>query len=659
MTKSNVKKTKPNKPNFCLLSACLVISLLANTQAAQISLRDAYKGQFMIGVGADGLIPGDYNDKELDIIRSQFDILTPANCMKMYHIEPRQGMSNFKQADAFLAFAESNNQQVCGHCLIWAKDERTPSWFFKDGDKQLTRDQLLKRMETYINKVAGRYKGRIIYWDVINEALADGEEFFRPSSYLDIIGDDFITKAFEYARAAAPDAVLIYNDYNIFQPNKRKKLEKLLKLLKDQKAPIDAIGLQGHFELDTVPYEDVEETIKIIKSFGLKVMVSELDIDVVKRSKWWADGGKYRDELAKYNPYAPTCPPEILKRQADQYAKLFTLFNKYSESIGRISFWNVHDGRSWLNTFPWKRKNHPLLFDRNAKPKPAFDAVIGAAKDSPQLSVTAPPADVVERLRLSPFYQKHVDLRGFSIVASEKVSDYALLEAAYLIDKLLSDRQDILDALTENKVRFVVMDYTELTTDIPEHSDLEPGKFWDRRARGLGPTRPRPAVSCGEENLLCYPGDPYGTENILIHEFAHAMHHMGLNYIDDTFDKRLKEAYEEAMKKGLWKDKYAGSNRAEYWAEAVQSFFNDNRQPDHDHNHVNTREELFEYDPALAKLVQEVFGDKKWEYKKPAQRKPSERKHLNGYNANNAPTFAWPKELLQWYKNYEAEKRKG
>lgn len=659
MIKQILRKTNLIKANFWLLSACIAIPLLSTTQAAQLSLRDAYKGRFMIGVGADGLIPGDYNDKELDIIRTQFDILTPANCMKMYHIEPQKGLSNFQQADAFLAFAESNSQQVCGHCLIWAKDERTPSWFFKNSDKKLTRDQLLKRMKNYINKVAGRYKGRIIYWDVVNEALADGEEFFRPSSYLEIIGDDFITKAFEYARTAAPNAVLIYNDYNIFQPHKRKKLERLLKLLKDQNAPIDAIGLQGHFELDDVPYEDVEETIKIIKSFGLKVMVSELDIDVVKRSKWWAEGGKYRDELAKYDPYAPTCPPEILKRQADQYARLFALFNKYSDSIGRISFWNVHDGRSWLNNFPWKRVNHPLLFDRNAKPKPAFKAVIDAAAESSQLRVTSPPAEVVEQLNLDPFYKKYVNLRGFSIVSSEKVSDYALLEAAYLIDKLLSDRQDILDALTSNKVRLAVMSYNELTTDIPEHSDLNPGKFWDRRARGLGPTRSRPAVSCAEENLLCYPGDPYGTENILIHEFAHAMHHMGLNYIDETFDKRLKSAYESAMEKGLWKDKYAANNRAEYWAEAVQSFFNDNREPDHDHNHVNTRAELFEYDPDLAKIVQEVFGDKDWEYKKPARRNAQERKHLTGYDAKNAPSFAWPTELLKWYKNYEAEKLKG
>ena len=178
-------------------------------------------------------------------------------------------------------------------------------------------------------------------------------------------------------------------------------------------------------------------------------------------------------------------------------------------------------------------------------------AVSAQRIDAARLIVSKPPTDVIERLELSDFYEKYVNVRGFTIVSSAKVSDYALLEAAHLINIVLSDRQDILDALIANKVRFVVMACNELTTDIPEHRDMKPAKFWDKRARGLGPTRRRPVVSCGEENLLCYPGDPYHKENILIHEFAHAIHHMGLNSIDENFDKRLKEAYDAAMEKGL------------------------------------------------------------------------------------------------------------
>ena len=284
--------------------------------------------------------------------------------------------------------------------------------------------------------------------------------------------------------------------------------------------------------------------------------------------------------------------------------------------------------------------------------------VFAGEVDVSGLRVVEPSAEVVEQLGLEGFYAKCVMVDGFAIISSGKVDDYALLEAGYLIKTMLKGRGDILRMLAANKVRFVVMGYDEVTTDVPEHSDLRPGKFWDKRARGLGATPRRPATSCGEENLLCYKGDPYGTENILVHEFAHTIHHMGLNYIDKGFDVKLKAAYEDAMGKGLWKGKYAGTNRAEYWAEAVQSYFDDNRQPDHDHNHVNTRKELFEYDPALAGLVEEVFGDHPWRYKKPALRDEAGTKHLKGYSGKNAPTFSWSAELVKWYRDYEAEKRK-
>jgi endo-1,4-beta-xylanase len=298
--------------------------------------------------------------------------------MKMKRIQGRQGEFAFDHADNFMAFAVDNRLGVCGHCLVWAKDGRTPGWFFKDGEKTASREMLLSRMKEHIQTVAGRYRGKIIFWDVVNEALADDEKFLRPSQYLDIVGDDFIARAFEYARQADPDAVLVYNDYNLFFPHKHKKLVRLLRMLVEQKAPIDAVGIQGHFELDQIPYDQIEEVIKTVRSFGLKVVVAELDIDVVLRSKWWADGGKYRDELSKYDPYADGCPPEVLERQAEQYAKLFALFSKYADCIGRVTFWNLHDGRSWLNDFPWKRSNYPLLFDGEAQFKPAFWAVLSA-----------------------------------------------------------------------------------------------------------------------------------------------------------------------------------------------------------------------------------------------------------------------------------------
>ena len=272
-----------------------------------------------------------------------------------------------------------------------------------------------------------------------------------------------------------------------------------------------------------------------------------------------------------------------------------------------------------------------------------------------RLEVTEVPQAVRESLGLDPFYRKYVSARGFPVIASEKVSDYALLEAAYLINHMLLDRPDVRNALIESKVRFVAMASTEWTTDVPEHSDLEPGKFWDKRARGLGPTSIRPAVSCGEENLLRYPGDPYHEESILVHEFAHAIHEMGLASIDKGFNEKLKALYDQAMEKGLWKDKYAANNPSEYWAEGVQSFFDTNRLPDHDHNHVDTREELFEYDPELAELIAREFRNTRWRYVRPDAR--DDTGHLSGYDPAKAPTFAWPAELVEWYREYEAEQK--
>jgi hypothetical protein len=211
--------------------------------------------------------------------------------------------------------------------------------------------------------------------------------------------------------------------------------------------------------------------------------------------------------------------------------------------------------------------------------------------------------------------------------------------------------------MAAHKARMVIMGVNEFTTDVPEHSTLKPKGFWDKRARGLGGQPRRPATSCGEENLLRYKGDPYISENILIHEFAHAMHHMGLVFVDKTFDKRLEQAYQSAMKKGLWKGKYASNNRAEYWAEAVQSWFDTNRKPDHDHNHVDTRKELKEYDPAIAKLVAEIFGDKPWKYVRPSDRKNC--KHLKGFDRAKAPTFSWPPRVRKAWKEYQANQKRN
>jgi cyclophilin family peptidyl-prolyl cis-trans isomerase len=254
---------------------------------------------------------------------------------------------------------------------------------------------------------------------------------------------------------------------------------------------------------------------------------------------------------------------------------------------------------------------------------------------------TAVPVEVRDSLKLAPFYQKYLDAGGLPVVGSARVSDNALAEAAWIIRHMLEGRPDLIRAMAGNKVRVVVMAADEYTTDIPEHSRLTPKLYWDRRARGLGATPSVPAVSCGEENLLGFERDPYPNENIFVHEFGHAIHGTGLNITDPTFDRRLRAAFRAARDRGLWDNTYAATNHSEYWAEGVQSWFDDNAPPDALHNHVRTRALLKTYDPGLAKLCEEVFGDREWRYLRPAARAPADRAHLVGYDPKTLPRFRW------------------
>ena len=272
-----------------------------------------------------------------------------------------------------------------------------------------------------------------------------------------------------------------------------------------------------------------------------------------------------------------------------------------------------------------------------------------SAADEVKSGVTTPPAD----LKAPDFYKKYISASGYPIVASEKVNDYALKEAAWLADLMLAKRPDVREAMIKSGSRLCIMAWNEFTTDHPEFThlgdvpmpgfpDISGKDYWDTRARGLGGSEYDPLCSCAEENLLAYPGDPYAAENIFIHEFAHNIHLRGLVRVDKTFDPRLKETYDSAMKAGLWKGKYAATNHHEYFAEGVQSWFDNNRENDHDHNHVNTRAELLEYDPGLAAMCREVFGDTELKYTKPTTRLTG---HMVGYDPAKAPTFSWPERL--------------
>ena len=269
------------------------------------------------------------------------------------------------------------------------------------------------------------------------------------------------------------------------------------------------------------------------------------------------------------------------------------------------------------------------------------------------LSPIGPP---LEEWKVPEFYTKSISANGYPVVASANVNDYALREAAYLINLMLANRPDVRDAMIKGGSRMCIISWKEFTTDLPDFAWLTPKDFWDARARGTGGSQTDPYCSSAEENILKYPGDPYSTECILMHEFAHNIHLRGMVNVDPSFDSRVQAAYDSAISQGLWKGKYASTNHHEYFAEGVQSWFDNNRPPDHDHNEVRTRKALKAYDPGLAKLCEEVFGETELVYTDPTTRLTD---HLQGYDPSQAPTFVWPERLMKVKEEIRAAALKG
>lgn len=360
----------------CLIALMRVSALLSAAETAPVpvdSLKAAFAKRFEIGAA----IPGtNLRDAEKALLFKHFSTVTPENCLKPQPVHPDENRYDFAAGDALVEMARSNGLTVNGHTLIW--HSQCPNWFFTDNGKPAERELVLKRMREHIAGVAGRYAGKLASWDVVNEAIDDGKEYLRKSKWLTSIGDDFIAEAFVAARQADPKAELLYNDYGIEQGAKREKALRLIRDLKKRNAPIAGVGIQGHWALDRVPFKAIEEAIIAFHAEGLKVSITELDIDVVPRKSIGADVSTR--ENGSDDPYVNGLPPDVQKRLADQYAQLFALFLKHSDKMSRVTFWGLHDGRSWLNGFPRRRTNHPLLFDRSLQPKPALEAVLEMVK---------------------------------------------------------------------------------------------------------------------------------------------------------------------------------------------------------------------------------------------------------------------------------------
>jgi endo-1,4-beta-xylanase len=344
----------------------VVFLLVAFHVAAQRGLKDYYSGFFPIGVA---VTPQALKTDEAQLILQQFNSLTAENAMKMGPIHPKENEFFWTNADSIVAFAQRHKLKLRGHTLVWHR--QTPAWLFTDTDgKTVSKEVLLQRLKDHITAVVSRYKGKIYAWDVVNEVISDDQdEFYRNSEWFKICGEEFIAKAFQYAHEADPSALLFYNDYNEVNPVKREKIFKLVKGLKDAGIPIHGLGLQGHWAVNEPTRNQLDSTLTRFGELGLPLQITELDVSTYPKER--------NAQNRKAEEYDTNFSEDKEKQQEEIYQLCFELFRKHKAIISGVTFWNISDRHSWLDNFPVRgRKNYPLLFDKNLKPKKAYWKVV-------------------------------------------------------------------------------------------------------------------------------------------------------------------------------------------------------------------------------------------------------------------------------------------
>lgn len=353
--------------------------MITPTSNGEPILRNILKDDFSIGVALSLNQISGKEPEAMALVKKHFNSITPENILKWEEVHPEPDKYNFEPADRYVAIGEQLNMKIIGHTLVWFF--QTPDWVFQDvAGKPLGREALLERMREHIFTVVGRYKGRIHGWDVVNEAvMADGR--LRQNKWLEIIGEDYMLKAYEYARQADPNAELYYNEYDFEERPKCEAVIRLIRNLQSQGARIDGVGIQGHWFLDYPRIEDIESYIVALSALDVKLMITEMDISVLPfypvDSKAVDISSFDPETQKKYNPYTDVLPDTAQQELAKRYAEMFSLFHKHRDKFGRVTLWAVHDGQSWRSYLPIRGRNDfPMLFDRRYKPKPAFDAVV-------------------------------------------------------------------------------------------------------------------------------------------------------------------------------------------------------------------------------------------------------------------------------------------
>jgi endo-1,4-beta-xylanase len=347
---------------------------------ASSTLKDAFAGSFRVGAAVNERQFTGRDSIGAALIRRQFNTITPENVLKWENVHPRLGVYDFSGADRYVEFGERNGMFVVGHTLVW--HSQVPRWVFQDAaGHPVSRDTLLARMRDHIFTVVGRYKGRIKGWDVVNEALnEDGS--LRKSPWYTIIGEDYLVKAFQFAHEADPSAQLYYNDYSLDNAPKRSGAVALVKRLQGAGIAIHAVGSQSHDKMDWPSAAQVDSTIRALAATGVKVNITEFDIDVLPpvTQGRGADVSARGQSSPASNPFAAGLPDSVQRALATRYVDLFRVFASHPGAIDRVTFWGVGDGDSWLNDWPVRgRTSYPLLFDRADRPKPAFNAVMSVA----------------------------------------------------------------------------------------------------------------------------------------------------------------------------------------------------------------------------------------------------------------------------------------
>jgi endo-1,4-beta-xylanase len=378
------------KSRFGVRSVALAFLVVAcgaaagQTPAAQdpTSLKLAFKGDFVVGAAINEELISGQDQRGDALLSAQFNSISPENALKWANIHPRPGQYNFDLADKYVAFGQKHHMFIVGHNLVW--HNQVPDWVFHDDKGNLLdRDALLARMKDHIYTVVGRYKGKIQSWDVVNEALNE-DGTLRQSMWYKIIGPDYIEKAFQFAHEADPQVQLFYNDYNLENEPKRSGAIALVKKLQADGIPISGVGIQDHDNLDWPTADQEDATISAFAALGIKVAISELDIDVLphRGAQPTADVSLKIEQNAALNPYANGLPDSVQQQLATHYADLFRVYLKHRDVVERVTFWGVTDAGSWLNDWPVRgRTSYPLLFDRNGQPKPAYDAVLRVASN--------------------------------------------------------------------------------------------------------------------------------------------------------------------------------------------------------------------------------------------------------------------------------------